>query len=221
MPIEYEKDTENPAPPESDAPEIPQWSVILEAPDYAKLLRPVSTARAKEYETRVLSLLKEILRYKLTPDGLPDAAAILAHGPDFAARTGVLADHDPNVAKVVDMLTAPDSPWIMFALVAVPFAGQLFRNHEAQIKAIPANMKKTRAERKAERANRPRAEIRIPGTKRVIRVPFRIRLSMGLRVATEEPVSLVNRIMGNPDIRKALHKSYGVTFGSNSDAPSA
>jgi hypothetical protein len=221
MPIEYEKDTGQspaPEPPDPETPAVPQWSVILDAPDYAKLLKPATTAKAKEYETKVNSVLKEVLRYRLTPDGLSDAAAILTYGPDFAARAGILADHDPRVAGALDMITAPDSPWVMFALVALPFLGQLFRNHEAQIKAIPANARKTRAERKAERAAQPRAEVRIPGTKRTLRIPFRIKLPLGMfRASTVEPAVLVHQVMGNPDIRKALHKSYGVTFGSNND----
>lgn len=219
MPIEYEKDQ---ASPETfQATETPEWSVILEAPDYVKLLRPVSTPAAKEYETKVLSVLKEVLRYRLTPEGLPDAAAILTYGPDFAARAGTLADHDKRVAYAIDVLTAPDSPWLMFALISLPFIGQLFRNHESQVKAIPANLKKSRAERKAEKAARPRAEVHIPGTKRTLKVPFRLHLPLGMfRASTQDPRVLVNQVLSNPDIRKGLHKAYGVQFGSNG-APDA
>jgi hypothetical protein len=222
MAISYEKDTGQAPEAPPGTPPVPQWSVILDAPDYAKLLKPAVTAKAKEYETRVNSVLKEILRFRLTPEGLPDAAAILTYGPDLAARAGILADHDPRVAGAIDVITAPDSPWVMFAFVALPFLGQLFRNHEAQIKAIPAQARKSRAERKAERASQPRAEVRIPGTKRTLKVPFRIRFPAGFfRASTVEPATLVNQVMSNPDIRKALQKSYGVTFGSNSDAPEA
>jgi len=216
--ISYEKT--DPAAPASESANVPQWSVILEAPDYAKLLKPATSANAKQYETKILSVLKEVLRYRLTPTGLPDAAAILTYGPEFAARAGVLADSDPNVARVIDLVTAPDSPWVTFAFVAMPFIGQLFRNHEEQIKAIPAKARMSRAERKAERAAQPRAEVRIPGTKRTLRVPFRIKLPLGIfRASTVAPELLVHNVMSNPDIRKALHKSYGITFGSNSDAP--
>lgn len=221
MPIQYERDTEpeTPAPPVSD---IPQWSVILDAPDYQTLIKPVSNANAREYEKKVNSVLKEVLRYRLTPEGLPDAAAILTYGPSFAQRAGQLADHDPNAAKILDMLTAPDSPWVMFAIAAIPFVGQLFRNHEAQIKAIPEKARKTRAERRAERAATPRAELRIPGTKRTVKVPFRIRLPLGVfRASTVEPVALANHVFGNPDVRKQLTKAYGIKFGENNNAPSA
>jgi hypothetical protein len=217
MPIAYEK--EGPGietSPAEDAPTVPSWSVILDAPDYAKLLKPATSTRAKEYETKVNSVLKEILRYRLTPTGLPDAAAILTYGPDFAMRAGQLADTDPGVAKVLDMLTAPDSPWVTFALVAIPFFGQLFRNHEAQIKELPAKARMSRAERKAEKATQPRAEVRIPGTKRTIKVPFRIKLPLGIfRASTVAPEVLVHNVMSNPDIRKGLTKAYGVTFGEN------
>jgi len=227
MPIDYEKSdpTDNrfrlheaeSAPPEAD---IPQWSVILDAPDYTSLIKPASTQRAKEYEQKVNSVLKEVLRYRLTPSGLPDAAAILTYGPSFAQRAGQLADHDPNAAKVLDMLTAPDSPWVMFVVAAIPFIGQVFRNHEAQIKAIPANARKTRAERKAERSAQPRAEFRIPGTKRTVKVPFRIRLPLGVfRASTMEPVVLANHVFGNAEVRKHLTKAYGVKFGENNDGP--
>jgi hypothetical protein len=192
----------------------PEWSVIFDAPDYQKLLKPPSTQNAREYETKLLSVMKEALRYRLTPDGLPDAAAILRFGPSLAARGGVLADTDPRAAKAIDILTAPDSPWIMLGLVAIPFISQLFRNHEAQVQAIPAQMKKGRAQRKAERAARPAAYVKIPGMKRRIRVPFKIKLSLGFfRASTADPGDLVRDVFSNADLRKALHKTYGVSFG--------
>jgi hypothetical protein len=203
-------------PAEPDEPEVPQWSVILDAPDYLKLLKKPATVTSREYEQKVLSVLKEILKYRLTPTGLPDAAAILTWGPDFASRAGALADHDERAAHAIDLLTAPDSPWVMFALVCIPFVSQLFRNHEEQVKLIPGNMRRTRAERKAAKATQPRAEFSIPGTKRRVRVPFRIRVPFRMfRASTQEPSILVHQTIGNPDIQKALYKSFGVTFGNN------
>jgi len=226
MAIAYEKTAPetDPGTPE-DAPETPQWTVILDAPDYRNIIQPHSTAKAKEYETKVLSVLKEVLRYRLTPEGLPDAAAILAHGPGFAQRAGQLADHDPNVARVLDMLTAPDSPWVLFAVTALPFVSQIFRNHEEQVKAVPARMKQTRAERKAAKAAgqpKPAIYAKIPFTSRQIKIPFRVHIPMGVfRSSTMEPTILTNRVFADPKVRAGLEKSYGIKFGGNGSAPGA
>jgi len=198
--------------------DVPQWQTILDAPDYLTLLKGRKSSTAKEYEIKVQSVLKEALKFRLgagTVTGLADVAAILAMGPDFAERAGILADADERAKKVLDMLTAPDNPWLMFAFAALPFIGQLFRNHEEQLKAVPGGIKKTRAERKAERAARPRPVIHIG--KRAIKLPFRLSIHINfLRQNTYEPQILVNHVMNSDKVRKAIFDKYGVTIGAKS-----
>lgn len=194
----------------------PAWAAILDAPDYLTLIKKDKTATAKEYETKVQSILKEGIKFGLgMPEGrgLADVAAILAYGPDFAERAGELADFDERAKKALDIITAPDNPWLMFALAALPFVAQVFRNHEGQIKARRDRPKLSKEERKAQRAARPRAEFTV--FKRKFRVPFRLKLQFGfLRSGTAEPGFLVNKVFSNEDVQKMLHKHYGVTFNA-------
>lgn len=215
--MEYEPvDESDLAPSNGEKPgdEIPRWQAILDAPDYISLLKGKPTAQAQEYQTRVNSVLKEVLKYRLgsgTPSSLADVSALLAYGPDFAERAGALADHDERARKALDILTAPDNPWIMFAFAAIPLIGQFLRNHDEQIKAIPGAVKKTRAERKAERANRPKPVIHLG--KRVITLPIRVRIRFALfRPNSVEPQALINHVMASEKVRKALKEQYGVTI---------
>lgn len=214
------QDVTDPAPDPSangETPtEVPQWQAILDAPDFLTLLKgPRKTPTAREYEIKVQSALKEVLKFRLgagTPAGLADVATILAMGPNLAERAGILADTDERAKHALDMLTAPDNPWLMFALAALPFIGQLFRNHEDQVKAIPGGFKKTREQRKAERAARPKPVLHIG--KREFKLPFRVSLKFGmLRQNTYDPQYLINQVMSSPKVRSAINDKYGVVIG--------
>lgn len=216
--MEYEKtDVEDPPEVEQNGSgESANWQAILDAPDYLTLLKGRKTPTAADYEKKVQSVLKEVVKFRLgagTPSGLADVAAVLAMGPDLAERAGILADADERAKKTLDILTAPDNPWLMFAFAGIPLICQLFRNHEDQLKKVPGQVKKTRAERKAARAARPRPVIHIG--KREIRLPFRLSVHFGfLRQSTYDPQYLVNQVMGSDKVRTALYKKYGVQIGA-------
>lgn len=228
MPIEFEDlGTETPGNPEAEqngsGPKLPNWQAILDAPEYTSLLKGRPSAEAREYEQRVNSILKEVLKYRLgagTITSLADVSAILAYGPDFAERTGVLAAHDERAKKAVDMLTAPDNPWVLFAFAAIPLIGQFLRNHDEDVTRIRRGWsKEARAERKAQKealAAKPKPKVRL--FKREITLPFRFRIKLSLfRPNSVEPQILINQVMGSDKVRKAIRDKYGVSIASRAD----
>lgn len=228
MPIEFEDIGADPGaipemPQNGQAPETAKWQAILDAPEYTSLLKGRPSAEAREYQERVNSILKETLKYRLgagTISGLADVSAILAYGPDFAERTGVLAAHDDKAKKAIDMLTAPDNPWVLFAFAALPLIGQVLRNHDEDVTRIRRGWsKEARAERRAQKETRavaPKPKIRL--FKREITLPFRLRIKLSLfRPNSVEPQVLINQVMGSDKVRKAIHEKYGVKIASAAD----
>lgn len=210
-------------PQNGEGPKLPNWQAILDAPEYTSLLKGRPSQEAREYQDRVNSILKETLKYRLgagTITGLADVSAILAYGPDFAERAGMLAAYDDKAKKALDMLTAPDNPWVLFAFAAIPLIGQLLRNHDEDVTRIRRGWsKEARAERKAQKetqAAKPKAKIRL--FKREITVPFRFKIKLSLfRPNSTDPQVLINQVMGSDKVRKALHDKYGVKIASNAD----
>lgn len=199
------------------------WETIWHAPDYASFVKVRETRRAKEYKTRVNSILKSATLMSINANDFPDAAAILHYGPPFAAATGKLADQNAKVGQMVEMLTAPDSPWLAFGITAIALAGQLVRNHEAQIKEIPNARKRAKAIKKSQQASvkesPPRFTIRILRWQIPIRFRSRIQfkaLFAGFRAQTQRPEELTMRVFSDPDLIANLEK-LGYTLVRNGD----
>jgi hypothetical protein len=200
-------------------------NVILTAPDYASFVKETRSRTAKEYETKIQSILKTYFFHSLEVHNLPDAAATIHYGPAFAASAGDLADKDERVAGAIDMLTKPDNPYIAFGLMAFAFGSQLFRNHEDTWSKIPVavqqGLKEGRNERKARKAveaanGKPGLQLKLPFGKTVnlgIRFRFRSLSKLGkfYRVQTSEPNELVCRVFSDPKLQKALEKK-GITI---------
>lgn len=195
------------------------FSNLFDAPDYSSFIKTKPNSKAKSYEAKVASLMKAGLIGSLNAQQYPDAATFLKHGPGFAKATANLAVEDARIASIVDMITAPESPYVMFALVAVPLISQLARNHRSEINEAGATFKQKRAQRKAEK----KAGIRQPSTikpikfklfKREITVPIRVRFKFpSLRNAfraflapTQHPVQITNEVLGDPRVQAELRK---------------
>lgn len=195
------------------------FSNLFDAPDYSSFIKTKPNSKAKSYEARIASLMKAGLVGSLNAGNFPDAATFLKHGPGFAKATGNLAAEDARIAGIVDMITAPESPYVMFALVAIPLVSQLMRNHKTEINEAGSTFKQKRAQRKAEK----KAGIRQPSTvkpitfklfRREITVPIRIRFKFpsvknafkAFLAPTQHPVQITKEVLGDPRVQAELRK---------------
>jgi hypothetical protein len=162
-------------------------------------------AAARQYEKKIAAILRTGFKAAAEhPSTVPDAAAILMYGPDFARTGGDLANADPRVRKAIDWLTeGTENPYLAFAFAALPFAAQIYRNHEdtANPKAVATAVKESR-KRMKERAPR---EWRIPFTNRTIRIKLAFSLP-SLKAITSPPEALTEHVFTNPAILRTLEK---------------
>ncbi len=194
----------------------PDWSSIFGAPDFTALIKKRKTAVAREYEKRTNSLLKALLVGTLNTGNFPDAAAVLKLGPPLSAATGELAESSETARHMIDLITEPANPWVMFALTGIPLVAQLFRNHEPAIKQAPATLKERRAQRKAQTAEQPpRFTVKIPLIRKTIALRFRFHFKLGkvlagFRSQTVDPNMLAQQVFTDPDVITALKKMGAV-----------
>lgn len=204
-------------PPDSDR----DYGYLFEAPDFSTFLKTPTTQNAKDYQRKTEAMLKGWLWGSIHAGQMPDAATILEKGPGLAAATGKLADASPKVAKMLDLITAPESPVVVFAMTAFAFGAQIARNHEPEIAQVPQTWRERRAMRKAAKANpksqdtkpsEPLFTLRILGRRipvgakfHLSRIPFRIVLSPA-RAQTVNPGVLVHRVFSDQRVQKALEK---------------
>jgi hypothetical protein len=200
----------------------PDFDVILGAPDLAELMRkPRNTPTANEYKKKTASVLRTVTVGAIAAQNLPDAATLLYHGPGLATSVGNLADHSEMARKAVDMLTAPDNPWLVFAFTLIPMASQIMRNHEEQLTELPARWamgkkaRKARADAKAGKVkSEPRFTVKLPfGRSIPIRFKFNFKLAKalkGIHSSTYDPSELTYGVFSDPALGKELEK-YGIT----------
>lgn len=194
------------------------FSNLFDAPAYASFIKTKPNSKAKSYEARTASMMRALMLASLNNQQYPDAATFLKYGPGFSKAAGNLAAEDARVAGIIEMLTAPDSPYVMFALCAVPMISQLFRNHQAEVAEAAANVKKTRAEKKRARQagvqppKQPpitvhifRREVKLP-----IRVKFRMPKLQGALKAfmgtTQHPSHIAAEVFNDPAVVRAIHE---------------
>lgn len=200
-------------------PENPaQFDSLFNAPDLATFVKLPATATSREYEQRLKALLKAGVIGSLNAGNLADAAALLWHGPGFAAAGGQLAEADERAKKAIDLLTTPSNPYGMFLITVIPLVAQLARNHENQIKQAPENFrnrKERRAQAKAQRATQPAVNVKLPFGK-AIKLRFAMKFPVGKMFAgfkgqTQDPNAIAFRVFSDPKVVTALQKQ-GVQF---------
>jgi hypothetical protein len=195
------------------------YSQLFDAPSYSEFIKTAPNSKARSYERRVQSMMKAGMVMSLNNHQWPDAATFLKHGPGFAKAAGNLAAEDARAAQIVDMLTAPDSPYIMFAMVAIPMIAQLTRNHQAEIVDAGHSWRQRRAEKKqAKAAGLKPLKLSKPITihifKREFKLPIRFRMKLpNLRnmfkaflAPTQYPGEIAQEVFRDPAVIKALHK---------------
>lgn len=204
----------------------PDWDDIFSAPDYSALVRPAASVKAKHYQKRVNSLLKAGVIGCINAGDFPDAAAILFHGPQFAAASGQFAASNKRAEQAIDLLTSPASPLAMFALTIIPLMSQLVRNHEDEVLSAPQSIRqrrmRARAEKQSDETKPPRFTIRLGK----LRVPIRIRMRFkiaslfsGFKSQTRDPIGLTEHVFSDPDLIAALEKQ-GIRPRNAGNAPS-
>jgi hypothetical protein len=195
------------------------YSTLFNAPSYSEFIKTAPNSRARSYERRVQSMMKAGMVASLNARNWPDAATFLKHGPGFAKAAGNLAAEDTRAAHIVDMLTAPDSPYIMFAMVAIPMVAQLVRNHEPNIKTAGATWKERRTERKQAKLSGASPRMKAPPItvhifKREFKIPIRFRVKLpslknafkAFLAPTQYPDEIAAEVFNDESVIKALHK---------------
>jgi hypothetical protein len=194
------------------------YGAIFDAPDFSSIVRGRRSAHAKQYESKVKSVLKSGTMGSLRSGNFADAATILHYGPGFAAAAGDLAAANERAAKAIDLITSPESPYVAFVLVSLPFFAQLFRNHEDTLKQIPEarRVAKRRRREEKEAANGTatpgkNVTMSLPfGRKVNFRVGFKFRplarIKVLFRVPTHDPAELTERVFSDPRLIEALRK---------------
>jgi hypothetical protein len=207
--------------PEDEEEEFHDYSTLFDAPSYSEFIKTAPNSKAKSYEKRVQSMMKAGMVMSLNSHQWPDAATFMKHGPGFAKAAGNLAAEDARAARLVDMMTAPDSPYVMFAMVAIPLVAQLFRNHASDIESAASTASEKRKARKAAKrearatgfkARTPPITVRI--FRREFKIPIRFRLKLpkfkaifsSFLAPTQHPEEIAGEVFSDPAVVKALHK---------------
>lgn len=209
----------------------PGYEALFDVPDFSTLVKGSRSATARDYEIRVKSMLKTGAIGALRHDRLSDAAAIFEYGPAFSAAAGTLAEKSEKTRQMIDILTAPENPYFALAIVAIPFAAQLFRNHQPVIQQVTATRRQMRALKKAYREDpetfakkypqlvnhfatgpeKKNVEVKLPfGRKLSFRVALKFNplraFTFAYHTQTHDPDELVSRVFSDPKLIAALKK---------------
>lgn len=152
---------------------------------------PKRPRKATQYEDKVgESLRAATLSLIANPYTVADAAALLATGPAIAEAWGDLAAVDPRVARGIDWLDqGVSNPYLAAAVATAPLILQVFRNHVPDLEPI--------------------AEVPIPGTKRRMKLRYRIRIDR-LDKVTQDPGELVAATF-TPEVREHIKNENRVS----------
>jgi hypothetical protein len=217
----FDDDDDYPEAPEAgytngDSSGQTDFRLILEAPDFATFIKRTKNARVREYEKRTASAFKAIALGAMQADDFPDAAAILWYGPAIATATGHVADTSERARHLLDIVTAPNSPWVALAASLVPLVAQLARNHEPALEELPKRFAMGRKAREARKQARvkeaektpPRFTIKIGRWQKPVRFqfsPWRL-MSTGIKAQTVDPTVVTSRVFTNEDLLHELRR---------------
>lgn len=205
-----ESDVFTPEPPYETNGSEPSFKFI--DADIGEFIKRPKTAIAREYEKKTEAALNSVMRFLAqNPKTVPDAAAIIAYGDNFASAVGEVAEVNRRTRQMIDLILSPESPWLALAIAGIPMFTQLLRNHEAAIQSVPNAYKNrpTKEQRKVARAeakaNRPKVTLRLFKREIRITVPFRLKFNF-IMSQTVEPESLAKAVFSNEQVVKALKK---------------
>lgn len=206
----HESDIFTPPSPSHDNGDSPSLKFI--DADIGEFIKRPKTAIAREYEKKTQSALNTVMRFcAQNPKLVPDAAAIIAYGDDFAAAVGEVSEINKRTRQMIDIVLSPESPWLALAIAGIPLMTQLLRNHEAGVSSVGEAIKNrpSKDERKVARAqakaDRPRAKFKLFKREITISLPVRVKLGF-LMSQTVEPEALSKAVFSNEQVVKALKK---------------
>lgn len=189
-------------------------------PDSSFVTGDKRSPTAKTYERKTRKVLNAVFRQAVVHEStVPDAAAIIMYGPQFAEKLGDLAAHDVRVRRGIDMITeGSENPYLAFAVAAFPLVTQVWRNHEESLSPTGAvqAIKQSRARAK----EKPTRQIKIPFTKRFLRIRFRLSFA-GLRNMTNDPNALASYVFSNQEILDSMAKAGITQVAFNGSNPAA
>ena len=161
---------------------------------------------AKQYEKKIKATLNVLFREAVSrPATVPDAAAILMYGPNFAEKWGDLAEHDKRVRRAVDaVLDGAENPYLAAAFATMPLLLQTYRNHEDQLSPRGA-VQAIKQSRERAKQREPR-RLKIPFTKRYVEFRWKFNVP-AVKNMTNEPQELAAYVFNNPDIISAMKKA--------------
>lgn len=164
------------------------------------LRTPPRPRGARAYEAKIKRPLQAWMKVSIhNPNTAPDAAALIAYGQEVAERGGDLAAVNKPFANVVDFICeGTGNPWLSFAAAAGILGAQIVRNHEPTAET----------EGKA---------LRIPFTKRIIRLRFKIKLGR-IRAMTRDPQEIATSVFNDEKNRAQLIKYHGIRIIAESSA---
>lgn len=160
-----------------------------DSPDASLIDAPKRKPTAVRYEKKTRGLFNTAFHITVRQQKtLPDAAAILMHGPNISEAVGDLAAENEWVARSIDMLTdTTENAALSLIIAAVPFIAQVVRNHEPS-----ADIEGPRT-------------IRIPFIKRQFRLRFNLKFKQ-LRKFSHEPAALTTHVFTQPAVVEKLQK---------------
>lgn len=159
--------------------------------DFVEEKKESATARKYRLKTRhgINFLISGLVQ---SPGTVPDAAALLYHGPAISEAVGNLADKDKRVRAAIDFLTEDtiDNPYALTAIAVLPLAIQMLRNHEPKNANVAKNLR-----------------IKVPFTKKYLSLPIKIRLNFRwVKNVSYEPSYMVENVFADPNVQMALAK---------------
>lgn len=205
---------------------LPDFDIIIGAPDFTELIKRPLTKEAREYRDKVASGLKMYFLGSIATGNFPDAATILWHGPGAATAIGDLAANNIYIGRGVDIITSPSSPVAQAIVTLLPLISQLARNHEKQLQELPSRFamgREARATRKlareAERLTEPPLTLKVGKRRIPIRWRFRPKvlryLTAGVMSQTREPNLMAAQVFTDPKVRRQLEKMGIIVKGPN------
>lgn len=149
---------------------------------------PPKPHKAAEYQKKAQAFFQVLFRATVDNSAtVPDAAAIIMHGPAISEKAGRLAAHDERIARGIDFLTeGSENPYAALAIASAPLLMQVIRNHEPVLAPVHRG-------------------IRVPFTQRRLKLKLGVKLGR-LRTLTNDPGALYRHVFNNADIRASLLK---------------
>jgi len=210
------------------------YTGLFDAPDYSSFIKHSQSGEAKEYTVKIESMIKGGVQLCLKNGNIPDAAALLKYGKEFAEAAGDLSDASPLAAKALDILTAPDNPYFTFALTGSALLFQLLRNHQTEVDQVKMGWKQKRALRRQQKFTGE--YVKPEGRKIKVRLPFGRSFTLNVRIhvpvfssayrvlssQTVAPRALADEVFSDKKLRTLLRQRgfpIRVTTREGADVP--